>query len=172
MAGLVSDRLRHFRHLFWNNWTEFIETWQGPISQRPLPCMCFPGRSENQDSRPGFWFAETISTSLQPLNGIQWHLTGSKNSTSSTNLVFWADRKKKMAAPVSDWLRHFRFLWNRLMEFAESLQEVRTQRPLPCFCFSANRKTPRWSSRPLIGLNIFVFLSETAEQNLPKLYRK
>ena len=32
--------------------------------------------------------------------------------------VFWADRKNKMAALASDWLRHFRLLlWNRWMEF-------------------------------------------------------
>ena len=51
--------------------------------------------------------------------------------------VLWADRKKKMAAPASDWLRHFRFLlWNRWMEFDETWQESRSQRLLPSLCFS------------------------------------
>ena len=51
--------------------------------------------------------------------------------------VFWADRKNKMAAPASDWLRHFRLLlWNRSMEFKETWQEARSESPLPSLCFS------------------------------------
>ena len=42
--------------------------------------------------------------------------------------VFRADRKNKMAALASDWLRHFRLLlWNRLMELNETWQEARSQ---------------------------------------------
>ena len=38
------------------------------------------------------------------------NLTGRKISMSSTKFVFFrADRKNKMAAPASDWLRHFNF---------------------------------------------------------------
>ena len=187
MAALASDWLRHFRLLLWNRWTEFNETWQEARSQRPLPSLCFSGRSEKQDGRPGLWLAETFSTSpLKPLNRIQWNLTGSKISTSSTKFVFFgpngktrwppwpligwdifyffsetaernstkldrkqdlnvlyqvcvfrADRKNKMAALASDWLRHFRLLlWNRWTEFNETWQEARSQRPLPSLCFS------------------------------------
>ena len=51
--------------------------------------------------------------------------------------VFRADRKNKMAALASDWLRHFRLLlWNCWTEFNETSQEVRSQRPLPSLCFS------------------------------------
>ena len=51
--------------------------------------------------------------------------------------VFRADRKNKMAAPASDWLRHFRLLlWNQWREFNETWQEARSQRPLPSLCFS------------------------------------
>ena len=50
--------------------------------------------------------------------------------------VFRADRKDKMAALASDWLRHFRHLWNRWTEFSETWQEARSQRPLPSLCFS------------------------------------
>ena len=51
--------------------------------------------------------------------------------------VFRADRKNKMAALASDWLRHFRLLlWNRWMEFNETWQEARSQGPLPSLCFS------------------------------------
>ena len=168
MAALASDWLRHFWLLLWNRWTEFNQTWQEARSQRPLPSLCFWGRSEKQDGRPGLWSAEPFSTSpLKPLNRIQRNLTGSKISTSSTKFVFlgpigktrwlpWAligwdffdfssetaernstkidrkqdlnvlyqvcvfgaDRKNKMAALASDWLRHFRLLlWNRWTEF-------------------------------------------------------
>ena len=55
--------------------------------------------------------------------------------------VFRADRKNKMAALASDWLRHFRLLlWNRWTEFKETWQEARSQRPLPSFCFSGRSK--------------------------------
>ena len=84
------DWLRHFRLLLWNRWTEFNETWQEARSQRPLPSLCFSGRSEKQDGRPGLWLAETFSTSpLKPLNGIQRNLTGSNISTLSTKFVFF-----------------------------------------------------------------------------------
>ena len=176
----------HFQLLLWNHWTEFNETWQEARSQRPLPSLCFSGRSEKQDGRSGLWLAETFLTSpLKPLNGIQRNLTGNKISTfsikfvffgpigktrwppwpligwdifdfssetterNSTKLdrkqylnvlyqvcVFWADRKNKMAAMASDWLRHFPLLlWNRLTEFNETWQEARSQRPLPSLCF-------------------------------------
>ena len=90
MAALASDWLRHFRLLLWNCWTEFNETWQKARSQRSLPSLCFLGRLEKEDGRPGLWLAETFSSSsLKPLNGIQWNLTGSKISMSSTKFVFF-----------------------------------------------------------------------------------
>ena len=100
MAALASDWLRHFRLLLWNRWTEFNETWQEARSQRPLPSLCFSGRSEKQDGRPGLWLAETFSTSpLKPLNGIQGNLTGSKISTSSTKFVFFGTIRKTRWPP-------------------------------------------------------------------------
>ena len=33
------------------------ETWQEARSQCPLPSLCFSGRSENEDGRPGLWLA-------------------------------------------------------------------------------------------------------------------
>ena len=90
MAALASDWLRHFRLLLWNRRTELKETWQEARSQRPLPSLCFSGRSEKQDGRPGLWLAEIFSTCpLKPLNGIQQNLTGSKISTSSTKFVYF-----------------------------------------------------------------------------------
>ena len=156
----ASDCLRHFRLLLWNRWTEFNKTWQEARSQPPLPSLCFSGRSEKQDGRPGLWLAETFLTSpLKPLNGIQQNFIVSKISTFSSKFVFFgpiretrwppwpligwdifdfssetaernsmkldrkqdlnvlyqvcvfqADKKNKMAALASDWLRHFRVL--------------------------------------------------------------
>ena len=84
MAALASDWLRHFRLLLRNHWTEFNKTWQEARIQHPLPSLCFSGRSEKQDGRPGLWLAETFPTSpLKPLKGIQRNLTGIKISTST-----------------------------------------------------------------------------------------
>ena len=81
-----------------------------------------------QDGRPGLYLAETVSTSLKLLNGIQRNLIGSKISMSSTKFVFFrADRKNKMAAPASHWLR--------LFDFHESWQEIKSQHPLPSLRF-------------------------------------
>ena len=80
----------HFRLLLWNRWMEFNKTWQEARSQSLLPSLCFSGRSEKQDGRPGLWLAETFSTSsLKPLKGIQPNLIGSKISMSSTKFVFF-----------------------------------------------------------------------------------
>ena len=100
MAVLASDWLRHFQLLLSNRWTEFNETLQEARSQRPLPSLCFSGRLEKQDGRPGLWLAETFSTShLKPLNGIQRNLTGSKISTSSTKFVFFGPIRKTRWPP-------------------------------------------------------------------------
>ena len=97
---MASDWLRHFRLLLWNRWTEFNETWQEARSQRLLLSLCFSGRSEKQDGRPGLWLAETFSTSpLKPLNGIQRNSTESKISTSSTKFVFLAPIRKTRWPP-------------------------------------------------------------------------
>ena len=139
MAALASDWLRHFRLLLWNRWTEFNETWQEARSQRPLPSLCFSGWSEKQDGRPGLWLAETFLTS--PLNRWTefneiWQEARSQRPLPSL-CFFWADRKNKMAALASDWLRHFRLLlWNRWMKFNETWQEARSQGPLPSLCLS------------------------------------
>ena len=100
MAGLASDWLRHFRLLLWNHWTEFKETLQEARSQRPLPSLCFSGRSKKQDGRPGLWLADTFSTSPPtPVNGIKRNLTGSKISMSITKFVFFGLIRKTRWPP-------------------------------------------------------------------------
>ena len=81
--------------------------------------------------------------------------------------VFWADRKNKMAALSSDWLRHFwLLLWNHWTEFNETWQKASSQRPLPSLCFSGWSK--KQYGRPGLWLaeTYFDFSSETAERNL------
>ena len=100
MAAFVSDWLRYFRLLLWNGRTEFNETWQEARYQRPLPSLCFSGRSEKQDGRPGLWLAETCSTSsLKPLNRMERNLTGSKISMSSTKFGVFGPMGKKRWPP-------------------------------------------------------------------------
>ena len=56
---------------------------------RPLPSLCFSGRSGKKDGRPDLWLAETFSTfPLKPLIGIQRNLTESKISAPSSKFVF------------------------------------------------------------------------------------
>ena len=65
--------------------------------------------------------------------------------------VLLADRKNKMAALASDWLRHFQLLfWNRWMEFNETWQAARSQRPLQRFCFSG--RSEKQEGRPDLWL--------------------
>ena len=67
------------------------------------------------------------------------------------SLCFWADRKNKMAAVASDWLRNFRpLLCNRWTEFNETWQEARSQCPLPSLCFSG--RSEKQDGRPGLWL--------------------
>ena len=174
MATLASDRLRHFQLLFWNHGTEFNETWQEARSQHPPPSLCFPGRSEKQDGRPGLWLAETLSTSpLKLLNGIQLNLTGSKISTSSTKFVFFGPigKTKWPPWPLIGW-DIFDFSYETTERNSTKLDRKQDLNVLYQVCvFCADRKT-RWPPWPLIVWDIFDFSSETAERNSTKLDRK
>ena len=114
MAALASDWLRHFRLLLWNHWTEFNETWQDARSQHPLPSLCFLGRSEKQNGRPGLWLAETFYDFSEMAERNSTKLDRKQDLNVLYQVcVFQVDRKNKMATLTSDWLRHFRLLlWN------------------------------------------------------------
>ena len=174
MAALASDWLRHFRLLLWNRWTEFNKTWQEARSQRPLSSLCFSGRSEKQDGRPGLWLAETFSTSpLKPLNGIQQNLTGSKISTSSIKFVFFGPIGKTRWPPwpLIGW-DIFDFSSETAERNSTKLDRKQDLNVLYQFCvFWADRKN-KMAAWLLIGWDIFDFCSETAERNLMKLDRK
>ena len=174
MATLASDWLRHFQLLLWNRWTEFNETWQEARSQRPLPSLCFSGRSEKQDGRPGLWLFETFSTSpLKPLNEIQRNLTGSKISTSSTKFVFFGPIGKTRWPPwpLIGW-DIFDFSSVTAERNSSKLDRKKISKSSTKFVFFGPIGKTRWPPWPLIGWDIFDFSSETAERNSTKLDRK
>ena len=94
-----------FRLLLWNRWTELNKTWQEARSQRPLPSLCFSGRSEKQDGRPGLWLAEIFSTSLW--NGwTEFNETWQEARSQSPlpSLCFSGQSKKKQDGRPCLWL--------------------------------------------------------------------
>ena len=111
------------------------------------------GSKTSTSSTKFVFFGPIGKTRWPPWSLIGWHIfnfsseTAERNSTKLDRkqdlnvlyqvCVFRADRKNKMAALASDWLRHFRLLlWNRWTEFNETWQEARSQCPLPSLCFS------------------------------------
>ena len=164
---VVRRKLSYFRLLLWNRWTEFNETWQKARSQRPLPSLCFSSRSEKQDGRPGLWLAETFSTSsLKPEQNSTKLDTKQDLNALFQVCVFRADRKNKMAALASDWLRHFRLLrWNPLNRIQRNLTGSKISMPSTKFVFFRLIGKTKWPPWPLIGWDIFDLSSETAEPN-------
>ena len=138
MAALASDCLKHFRLLLWNHWTKFkrktgrkISTSStkfvifGPIGKTRWPPWLLIGRDIFDFSSETTVRNSTKLDRKQDLNVLY------------QVCVVRADRKNKMAALASDWLRHFRLLlWDRWTEFNETWQEARSQCPLPSLCFS------------------------------------
>ena len=168
MAALASDWLRHFRLLCRNRWTEFNKSWQEGRSQRPLPSLCFSGRSEKQDGRPGLrlWLAKTFSTSpLKPLNRIQWNLIGSKISTPFTKFVFFMPigKTKWPPWPLIGW-DIFDFSSETAERNSAKLDRKQALNVFYHVCvFQANREKTKWPPWPLIGWDIFDFSSETVK---------
>ena len=172
MAALASDWLRHFRLLLWNHWTKFNETWQEARSQCPLQSLCFLGRLEKQDGRPGLWLAETFSTSLKLLNGIQRNLARSKISMSSTKFAFfWLIGKTRWPPwPLIGWdiltslLKPLNGIQQNLIGSKISMSSTK-------FVFFGPIGKTRWPPLPLIGWDIFDF-SKTTDLNSVKLDKK
>ena len=82
--------------------------------------------------------------------------------------VFRADRKNKMAALASDWLRHFRLLLlNCWTEFNKTWQEARSQRPLPSLYFSG--RSEKQNGRP--GLWLAETFSTSPLKPLNRIHR-
>ena len=82
---------------------------------------------------------------------------------------FRVDRKIKMAAPVSDWLRHFRLpLVTCKTEFIE-IDRNQDLKVLYYICVSWADRKNKMAVPILIGWDIFNFSFETAELNSTKL---
>ena len=136
MATLASDWLRHFRLFLWNSGSEFNKTWQEARSQRPLPSLCFSGRSKKTRWPP--W----------PLIG--WDIFSAPEPKAQ---VHYCDHTLSVVCRPSSVVNfsHFRLLlWNRWMEFNETWQEARSQRPLPSLCFSG--RSEKQDGRPGLWL--------------------
>ena len=174
MAALASDWLRHFRLLCRNRWMEFNESWQEARSKRPLPSLCFSGRSEKQDGRRGLWLAETFSTSpLKLLNQIQWNLIGSKISMPSAKFVFFGPIGKTRWPPwpLIGW-DISTFPLKPLNRIQQNLIGIKISKPSTKFVFFGQIGKTRWPPWPLIGWDIFDFSVETAEWNSTNVDRK
>ena len=111
-------------------WTEFNETCQEARSQQPLPVCVFRTIGKTRWSPQPligwdiFYFSETAerkSTKLDRKQDLNVHY--------QFCILFRADRKNKIAASASDWLRNCRLLlWNRWTEFNETWERARSQR--------------------------------------------
>ena len=152
----------------------FNETWQEARSQRHLPSLCFLGRSEKQDGRPGLWLAETFSTSLKPLNGIQQNLIGSKISKPYTKFVFFfgpIGKTRWPPWPLIGW-DIFDFSVETAERNSKNLDRKQDLNALYQVCVFRAYQKNKMAAWPLIGWDIFDFSSETAELNSMKHDRK
>ena len=76
--------------------------WKLPILDI-LTKFLFYAPIRKTDFHPGFWLAKTFSTSLQPLNGIQWNLTRGKISISSTKFCRSIGKPRWPPKPLMCW---------------------------------------------------------------------
>ena len=161
MAALASDLLRRFRLFLWNRWTEFNETWQEARSQRPLPSLCFSGRSEKQDGRPGLWLAETFS----PLLWNYWtELNETWQEARSQRLLqslCFSGRSEKQDGRPGLWLAET-FLASSLKQLngiERNLTGSKISTSSTKFVFFGPIGKTRWPPWPLICWHIYDFFS-------------
>ena len=107
-------------------------------NQRPGRSSCFSDRPEKHKLGRGCWDLASCQVSLNSVQPFPTKLDRKQDLNILYRvIVFWADRKNKMAALASGWLRHFRLLlWNSWTEFNKTWQEARSQHPLLSLCFS------------------------------------
>ena len=132
------------------------------------------------------FFGPIRKTRWPPWPLIDWDIFDFSSEHNSTKLerkqdlnvlyhvcIFQADRKKKMAALASDWLRHFRLLFLKpLNRIQWNLTVSKISMSSTKFVFFGPIGKTRWPLWPLIGWDIFDFSSETTERNSTKLHRK
>ena len=164
-----------FRLLLRNHSVDFDENWQEASPQRPLSTLCFWCRSEIQDGRPGLWLAEIFFDFFSTTT--QWILTKFDRKQVLNALyqfcVFHADRKSKMAALASDWLKHFSTsspqplngFWRNLTGSKSSTSSIK-------FVFFVLIGNPRWPPWPLIGWNIFRLLLRNRSMDFDETWQE
>ena len=164
----------HFRLLLWNRWTEFNQTWQEARSQRPLPSLCFLADLKNK-------MAALASDWLRHFRLLLWNSWTEFNETWQEarfqcplpSLCFSGRSEKQDGRPAL-WLAET-FSTSPLKplnRIQRNLTGSKISTSSTKFVFFGPIRKTRWPPWPLIGWDIFDFSSETAEQNLTKLYRK
>ena len=132
-----------FLFLLWDRWTEFRRNFSlyRKLELNVLCKICVFRTDQKTNMTPAT--SEWLRHFRLLLWNRWWNLTklARKQETNALYQVFYfhADWKTKMAALAFDWLRYFRLLWN-WTEFDETLQEARTQRPLPSLCFGDRKE--------------------------------
>ena len=132
------DLMREISLMIWvsRGW----HVWWGRYIFQLIPLLDFVGPTPSPDDPTPFVLAHRPSVNFHIFDFSE---IAERNSTKLDRkqdlnvlyqvCVFW---ENKMAALASDWLRHFRLLlWNRWMEFNETLQEARSKRLLPSLCY-------------------------------------
>ena len=99
MATLASDWLRHFCLLLWNCWMGFNKLDMKQDLNVLYQVYVFQANQKNKMATLTSDCLRHFRLSLEPLNGIQQNLTGSKISTSSTKFVFFGPIRKTRWPP-------------------------------------------------------------------------
>ena len=139
----------HFQLILWNHWPKFNETWQEARSQCLLPSLCFSGRSEKQDGRPGLWLAETFfDFSSETAERNSTKLDREARSQRLLPCLCFSVRFEKQDGRPGLWLAETfsTFHLKPLNGFNKTWQEARSQSPLLSLCFSgwSVNKCPLW----------------------------
>ena len=140
--SVVRRKLSHCRHLFWNRWTEFNETWQEARSQRPLLSLWgffYVDRKNKITTLASDWL---VQCRLLWNRWKEFYVTW-QEARSRRPLQIWVFRthyKNKMTALASDWLVHFEFFSETAERNSTKLDRKQDLNVLYQFCvFRADR---------------------------------
>ena len=153
---------------FWRNLTESKPS----TSSTKFVFYC---RSVIQVGRPGLWLAETFFDFFSAT--AEWILTKLDRKQVLNALyqvcVFRADRKSKMAALASDWLKHFSASSPQpLNGFSQNLTGSKSSTPSIKFVFFVPIGNPRLPPWPLIDWNIFRLLLHNRWMDFHKTWQE
>ena len=163
----------HIFRLLWNRWTEFKETWQEAISQRPLPSLCFSGRSEKHRWPPWpliDWDIFDFSSETTERNSTK--LDRKPRSQRRLPSLCFSGRSKKQDGRPGLWLAEtFSTSLKPLNRIQQNLIGSKISKPSTKFVFFGADRKNKMAAWSLIGWDIFDFYPETAEWNSTKLNR-